>query len=171
MSSFTRNIFFVIFVLFQVITFGQEHTLHQIQKKVQDIEKDTSLIMTEVDWVILTGITTDGGGILKVWHQDGQISKIMEEIGLSYGRVRTTIYLDNRVPIKIIETEENFEKNNQGFNYKNLHEVFKVTIHIFNWNEGLEEIERKGKRVFTERPCSTFEYESTLERAEKAIKK
>lgn len=170
MSSSARQIFFITFSLFHFITFGQEHTLHQIQKKVQNIEKDTSLAVTEIDWVELTGVATDGGGFLKVWRKDEQVYKIMQEVGLSYGRIRTIVYLDNEVPIKIIETEENFEKSNHGFNYKNIHEVFKVTIHIFNWNQGLEEIERTGKRVFTERPCSTFEYEATIERAIKAIK-
>lgn len=171
MNSYTRNIFFIAIFFFHFVTSGQERTLHQIQEKTQNTEKDTSLIVTEIDWVELTGIVTDGGGFLKVWHKDKQVYKIMEEVGLSYGRLRTIVYLDNEVPIKIIETEENFEKSNQGFNYKNIHEVFKVTIHIFNWNEGLEEIERTGKRVFTERPCSTFEYEATIERAIKAFEK
>lgn len=171
MNSSARNIFFIAIFFFHFVTFGQEHTLHQVQEKIQNIEKDTTLIVTEIDWIELTGITTDGGGFLKVWHKDEQVYKIMEQVGLSYGRLRTIVYLDNEVPIKIIETEENFEKSNQGFNYKNIHEVFKVIINVLDWEKDLAKIERTGKRVFTERPCSTFEYEATIERAIKAFEK
>jgi hypothetical protein len=62
---------------------------------VKSIESDSTLEETEFDWVELTGITTDGGGILKVWRNENQICKIVEEIGFSYGRIMTIIYLNN----------------------------------------------------------------------------
>jgi hypothetical protein len=62
---------------------------------VKSIESDSTLEKTEFDWVELTGITTDGGGILKVWRNENQICKIVEEIGFSYGRIMTIIYLNN----------------------------------------------------------------------------
>ena len=56
----------------------------------------------------LSGNTTDGGWIIKVWHNENQTYKIVEEIGLSNGRIRTIIYLNKEIPIKFIQTEENF---------------------------------------------------------------
>ncbi|WP_256867472.1 hypothetical protein [Winogradskyella forsetii] len=116
----------------------------------------------------LTGITTDGGGILKVWSNENQICKIVEEIGLSYGRIKTIIYLESGIPIKIIETEENFRRTNQGMEYYELNEVFKAEIYIFNWEMDESKIVRTGERLMSEGNCSTFDYEPIIERAEKA---
>ncbi|WP_226789153.1 hypothetical protein [Polaribacter reichenbachii] len=116
----------------------------------------------------LTGITTDGGGILKVWRNEKQICKIVEKIGLSYGRITTVIYLNNGIPIKIIETEENFGHENGELNYEKLNEVFRATIYVFDWENDESKIERTGKRVLSEGSCSTFNYEPTIERAKKA---
>jgi len=111
----------------------QLNNFDQIDNKVNSIESDSTLEKTEFDWVELTGITTDGGGILKVWRNEKQIYKIVEEIGLSYGRITTTIYMNNRTPIKIIEIEENFEQNNDGLNYEVLNEVYRETIYVSDW--------------------------------------
>ena len=107
-----KNAFVIILTLIGFLAFGQENNVAQIDRKVKSIESDSTLNETKFDWVELTGITTDGGGILKVCRIEKQICKIVEEIGLSYGRIKTTIYLENGIPIKIIETEENFVKNN-----------------------------------------------------------
>lgn len=151
------------------LTFGQ-NKVDQIDKRVYSIENDSSLKLSEYDWAELTGINTDGGGIFKIWKNGKQFCKIVEEIGLSYGRVKTIMYLENGVPIKIIETEENFEVTNQGFNYKKLNEVFKVTIHVLDWEMEEGEIKKSGKRVMSEGSCATYDYISIIERAEKAIK-
>ncbi|WP_405384092.1 hypothetical protein [Maribacter sp. LLG6340-A2] len=158
----------IILTLIGFLAFGQENKLDQIDNEVNSIELDSTLAMTEFDWVELTGITTDGGGILKVWRNDIQICKIVEEIGLSYGRIRTIIYLENGIPIKIIETEENFEKTNDGLNYSKLEEVFKAIIYVFDWENDESKIIRKGERFYTEGNCSTFDFEPVIERAEKA---
>jgi hypothetical protein len=151
------------------LTFGQENKLARIENEVNSINSDSTLTKSEFDWVKLTGIATDGGGILKVWRYENQICKIVEEIGLSYGRVKTTIYLEGELPIKIIETEEDFRRTNQGMKYDELNVVFKAEIYVFDWEKDESKIERIGKRIFSEGNCSTFDYEPILERAKKAI--
>ncbi|AUC16507.1 hypothetical protein BTO06_15705 [Tenacibaculum sp. SZ-18] len=163
-----KNAFVIILTLIGFLAFGQENNVDRIDRKVKFIESDSTLNETEFDWVELTGITTDGGRILKVCRNEKQICKIVEEIGLSYGRIRTIIYLNKGIPIKIIETEENFGHENGELNYKKLNEVFRATIHIFDWENDESTIVRTGKRVLSEGSCSTFDYESTIERAKKA---
>lgn len=164
-----KKTFAIILTLIGFVTFGQENKLDRINNEVKSIDSDSTLTETEFDWVKLTGIATDGGGILKVWRNKDQICKVVEEIGLSYGRVRTVIYLESGTPIKIIETEENFENKNGKINYNELNEVFRANIYIFNWENDDGKIERIGKRVLSEGSCSTFDYEPIIERAKKAI--
>ena len=164
-----KKSFVIILSLIGFLAFGQENKLSQIDYEVNAIESDSSLTLTEFDWVELTGIITDGGGILKIWKNDKQIYKIVEEIGLSYGRIKTTIYLNNGLPIKIIETEENFRHQNGELNYKELNEVFRAYIYVFDWKKDESKIERIGKRVLSEGSCSSFDYEPTIERAIKAV--
>ncbi|WP_431167110.1 hypothetical protein [Tenacibaculum halocynthiae] len=164
-----RKAFVIIFALIGFLAFGQENNLDRIDNEVKSIESDSTLVETEFDLAELIEITTDGGGILKVWRNEKQICKIVEEIGLSYGRIRTIIYVSNGIPIKIIETEENFGHENGELNYKELNEVFNATIHIFDWENDESKIVRIGKRVLSEGSCSTFDYESIIERAKKAI--
>lgn len=152
------------------VTFGQENKLDRIEDEVNSINSDSTITKLEFDWTELTGITTDGGGILKVWQNENQICKIVEEIGLSYGRVKTSIYLQNGIPIKIIETEENFGHKNGELDYNELKEVFRANIYVFDWENDNGKIERIGKRILSEGSCSNFDYEPILERAKKTIK-
>ncbi|WP_304016939.1 hypothetical protein [Nonlabens dokdonensis] len=163
-----KKTFAIILTLIGFVTFGQENKLDQIENEINSINSDSTFTKSEFDWAELTGITTDGGGILKVWQNENQICKIVEEIGLSYGRVKTTIYLQNEIPIKIIETEENFGHKNGEINYTELNEVFRANIYIFDWENDDGKIERIGKRVLSEGSCSTFDYEPIIERAKKA---
>ncbi len=141
----------------------QQNDLTWIKNRVNEIDESNDLIKTEFDWNEITGTATDGGGTLTVWQNKNYIIKIEQEIGLSYGRIRTIIYLDKGVPIKIIDTEENF-----GYDKSELNEVFKGTIYVFEWENDNSKIERIGKRVLSEGSCSTFDHEPVLERAEKA---
>ena len=163
-----KNTFVTILTLIGFLAFGQEYSLDQIENEVKSIESDSTLEKMEYDWVELTGITTDGGGILKVWRDEKQICKIVEEIGCSYGRIRTTIYLYNENPIKIIETEENFGIKNDELNYEELSEVYREIIFVFDWDNDNAEIKRTGKRNMSEASCSIYELaESVIERAKK----
>lgn len=164
-----KKTFAIILTLIGFVIFGQENKLDRIENEVNSINSDSTITKSEFDWTELTGITTDGGGILKVWQNENQICKIVEEIGLSYGRIKTIIYLESGIPIKIIETEENFRRTNQGMQYDELNEVFRAEISIFNWEMDESKIVRTGKRFMSEGSCSTFDYEPIIERAEKAI--
>jgi len=167
-----RKAFVIILTLIGFLAFGQENNLDRIENEVKSIESDSTLEETEFDWVELTGISTDGGRILKVWQNEKQICKIVEEIGLSYSRIRTIIYLNNGIPIKIIETEENFGHENGEINYKELNEVYRETLYVFDWENDEVEIKRIGKRNMSEASCSMYELaESVIERAEKTKKK
>lgn len=166
-----KKAFVIILTLIGFLAFGQENNLDRIDNEVKSIESDSTLVETEFDRAELTGITTDGGGILKVWKNEKQTCKIVEEIGLSYGRIRTVIYLKSGIPIKITETEENFSHENGELKYKELNEVYRETIFIFDWENDEAEIKRVGKRNLSEASCSMYELaESVIERAEKAKK-
>ncbi|WP_299211588.1 hypothetical protein [uncultured Aquimarina sp.] len=67
-------------ILFSIgfVMFGQENRLEQIDHQVNSINSNAELSLNEYDWVKLTGITTDGGGILKVWMNNNIIHKIVE---------------------------------------------------------------------------------------------
>lgn len=159
----------IISVLIGFLSFGQERNISHIEDEARLIDLNDNLTKKEFNWVELTEITTDGGGILKVWQDENQICKIYEEIGFSYGRITTIIYLKDNVPIKIIDTEENFSYENDDINYYELNEVFKATIYVFDWEDDDTEIIIEGNRVISEGNCSTFEYESIIELAEKAL--
>ena len=166
-----KKTFSIVILLIGTIVLSQENKLEKLDNIVNSIEKEEDLKLTEFDWTKLTNINTDGGGILRVWKNETEICKIVEEIGLSYGRIRTIIYLENEKPVKIIETEENFERKNNELNYNKLKEVFKAEIYVFDWENDKREIIRTGRRNMSEGNCSTFDYESIIERAKKAVKK
>ena len=170
-----KKIVIIIFTLNAILTFGQT-SIDQINQQIEFIESDLTLTESEFDWTELTETVTDGGGILKVWQNENQICKIVEEIGLSFGRIKTTIYLNDAGPIKIIETEENYGKTNDGMDYSKTSEVFRADIYILGVEDEKDgsyfyEIERKGKRVFSDGSCELNEYYPTIKRAVKAIEK
>lgn len=160
-------LFLLIFIGF--ISFGKEKSLDQVECLVYAIDSDTTLIKLEYDWMELSEYTTDGGGVLKVWRDKEQIRKIVEEIGLSYGQVKTTIYLQDDLPIKIIETEENFGFQDGEINYTELFEVYSAEIYVYDWEMDDSEIVQKGKRNLSDGTCSMYEYESVIELAKKTM--
>ncbi|GAA4277309.1 hypothetical protein [Aquimarina mytili] len=166
-----KKILTTILFLIGLLTFGQKNNPKQIDLEVNSIDSNSELTITEFDWVELTGMATDGGGILKIWKDNNNIRKVIQEIGLSYGRIRTTIYLTNGIPIKVIETEENFEQTGDGLNYSKLNQVFKQELFVFNWKMGEGKYKKNGKRVMSEGGCSHFDYEPIIELAEKALTK
>lgn len=149
----------------------QTNRIALIEKKVTEIESDATLTEVEFDLLELTGRVTDGGGMLKLWRNQNQTQKIIQEVGLSFGRISTTVYLENKIPIKVIETEENFESNNGELDYSKLNEVFKATSYFFDWEQDDSNIELKGKRVLSQGNCTAIDYKPILEMAKKAISK
>ncbi|PHR87937.1 MAG: hypothetical protein COA80_18465 [Leeuwenhoekiella sp.] len=164
-----KQTFVIVLTLVGFLSFAQVNETVRIDKLVESIKADSTLTESEFDWVKLTGIATDGGGILKVWRNRNQIVKVYEEIRLSYGRISTEIYLNNGEPIKIIEIEENFSLTNHGVEYDELNEVFRAVIYLFDWESDKSKIERIGERNMSEGNCSSFDYEPIIERAKKAI--
>ena len=164
-----RKSFTIILICLGFLAVGQENNLERIVNEVNSIESDNALLVTESDWVELTGITTDGGGILKVWRNEKQICKVVQEVGLSYGRVKTVIFFSKGLPIKIIETEENFGYKNDELDYGKLNEVFQATIYIYDWENDESKIEIIGKRVMSKGGCTNVDYEPIIERAKKSI--
>ncbi len=163
-----KTIFKVILVLTGFLSFAQKKEIAETDKIVEYIQSDATLVESEFDWVELTGITTDGGGILKIWRNGNRIVRIYEEIGFSYGRLSILIYLQNGKPIKIIECEENFESTDQGVVYDELNVVFRAEVYVFDWENDISNIKRFGKRNMSKGICSTFGYKPIIERAKKA---
>lgn len=164
-----KKAFLIISTLIGFISFGQEPQLDQIDEIVKSIESDSTLTQTEFDWKILGGITTGSGGVRKIWKKKINIYKMVEEIKYLDFTTRTTIYLENGIPIKIIEKEENFENTKDGRDYSKPIEVFSALIYVFDWENDNSKIIQNGKRVFTEGSCSNFDYEPLIENAQKLI--
>lgn len=154
-----------------VSTFAQDVTLEEISTNIKQIEADTTLTLTEQNHLKQIKTNFDGGYLLKIWHKGRKISKIVEDIGLSYGSIQTTVYLTNNTPIKIIETEDVFEETPTGLNYKKLDTVYKSTRYIVNWKQGKAITKTKGKRRLSVPKKSVHDYNTLVEKAQRAIGK
>ncbi|MEZ4995910.1 MAG: hypothetical protein R2824_36185, partial [Saprospiraceae bacterium] len=110
------------------------------------------------------GRAYDGGGVIKVFFNQQELKKIEEEIGLSFGRVSKIIYIEKGMPIKIIDREENFSwnKENTGWDYSKLNEVFQADIYIFDWDKDDTRIMKKGQRRLSQNTSTVFEYEPLI---------
>ncbi|WP_338759733.1 hypothetical protein WAF17_12215 [Bernardetia sp. ABR2-2B] len=91
--------------------------------------------------------TFDGGGEIKILWRGDEAKKVHQDIFLSYGKLSTTFYFDNKKIIKIIETEENFEfKEDMSLNYDKLTEVFKEEIYVLDYENEIVEKQIIGER-------------------------
>lgn len=144
---------------------GQQSRIDSLEQVVKSIDNDVELRLTEFDMVEIRDRATDGGWMIEVYSDQNEIKKVKEEIGLSFGRITTIIYLDNEKPIKIIDREENFawNKEESGWDYSELNLVFQEDIYVFDWNMADTDSIVKGKRNLSEETCGVFEYESLLE--------
>ncbi|MGG6230747.1 hypothetical protein [Tenacibaculum sp. SDUM215027] len=152
-----------------VSTFAQNVTLEEISNNILQIEADTTFTLTEQNQLKQIKTTLDGGYHLKIWHKRRKISKIVEEIGVSYGRIQTTVYLTNNTPIKIIETEDNFAETPTGLNYKKLNNAYKVTHDILNWEQQKKITKEAGTRVFSTHKKAILDYKLLIDSAKQAI--
>lgn len=156
--------------LLSFFALGQNKEVVRIDNLVRQIETDTTVNVTYFDLGEISENYSDGGGSLTVFQKEGSIIKIINEVFLSYGKVSVIIYLKNGIPVKIIETEENFEFNNNEINYSVLNEVFKVNIYVFDWEKDSCQIIPNGKRVLSDDFCSVFEFDSILDLVNKVLK-
>jgi hypothetical protein len=157
-----------------IIALGQTDSLKTIDNEVERINSNPNLTIEEYDANEVYGRVFDGGGLIKIYLDDNSdIKKIEEEIGLSFGRVGTTIYFSKGKPIKIIDSEENFKlKSDQtSVDYSHLDRVFEATIYIFDWDLDRNQTMIKGKRILSEGTCGIFEYEKTIDTAKKLLEK
>lgn len=161
---------FLIFLI-SFNAFGQNLTLEKINKEVNRIQTDSTLTITVLNALDKPKETLDGGYVLKVWHQQHDIVKIVEEKGLSYGRLKTILYLNANLPIKIIEVEDNFSQTSTGLNYKKLDVVYKTVRHIVNWKQGRDITQTKGKRRFSVPKKSVHDYNTLVEKVQRTIGK
>ena len=142
-----------------------------IDKQVRQINSDRGLTKKKFNANEVYGKIFDGGGQIQAYLKDGQLIKIEENIGLSYGRVTTIIYLKEGEPIKIIDREENFKiKDDQsGLDYTKLIQVFEASIYVVNWDKDDSKIVRKGERKLSEGVCSNLDYEPLVDRVKKLV--
>lgn len=82
-----------------------------IQIKVKSIDADVGYQEKIINNEDFLGYTTDGGGQLIGSLKDGQIKKILEKIGLSYGVKTYEFYLWDNQLILVHEKEEVFPYN------------------------------------------------------------
>jgi hypothetical protein len=113
---------------------SQDKLMNQIDQQVKKIERNQEIQVKEFDAREVFGHAIDGGGSIKIHLDQDEIKKIEQEIGLSYGRVTTLMYLVDGKPIKIIDREENFPilSDQTGLDYSTLNKVFEGNIYIFN---------------------------------------
>jgi hypothetical protein len=150
---------------------AQDARTKQIDAAIRLINNNGKLILKEIDANEVYGHTFDGGGTIKIYSERDIIVKIEQQIGLSCGRVTTTIYLAKGKPIQVIDREENFPftSDSTGLDYTKLKQVFEATIYVFNWDQDNSKVYYKGKRVLSEGTCSNFEYEPLIEIARKHL--
>ncbi|MDN4167095.1 hypothetical protein QWY31_16410 [Cytophagales bacterium LB-30] len=155
------------------ICHGQDERVSRINNVIRQINKNDKLTITEFDANEVYGQVSDGGGIIKVYSDKKEIIKIEQEIGVSFGRLTTIIYVTAGKPIKIIDREEifKFKDDQTGWDYTKLTKVFEATIYIFDWDIDDSKVIYNGKRVLSEGTCSNFEYEPLLETVQKLIDK
>ena len=161
-----KSLFISLLLLIQVFTAnGQSDSIELIQRTVNKIESDTNLTIKEFDATEVYKQAFDGGGIIKLYVDKSGLRKIEQEIGVSFGRLTTVVYFDNKQPIKLIDREENFKwcEDQTGWDYSELNQVFQADIYIFDWEIDSNKTFKEGKRNLSEGSCAVFEYEPLIE--------
>jgi hypothetical protein len=147
-----------------VSLYSQSDPIDPIEQIVDQIDNDRTLSVKEVDATEVYGHAVDGGGVIRVYFDQNEIKKIVEEIGLSFGMTTKVIYIEKGMPIKIIDREENFQwsKNKKGWDRTSMNEVFQTEIYIFDWDTDKTRAITKGKRHLSEATSSVFAYEPLI---------
>lgn len=174
-SHHMKHISITLIIIVGLLTnvLGQADSLSIIKQKVENIDNSESLQVETFDAVEVYGNNFDGDGVIKIYSDDTGIRKIFDEVGLSFGRITTVVYLEKGTPIMIIDKEENFpvKVDQSGLDYTQLKKVFEAKIYIFDWNNDLSKTVFEGERNLSEGTCSTFEYEGVIETALDLLKK
>jgi hypothetical protein len=153
----------IIFLFVQVLTFSQNNTIEQIDKYVENIENTTDLELSEHDWNKINNVESGRRATLKIWKIKNEIAKVEEELHSSFGILRRIIYVKNNQPIKALETEENFDLQDNEVDNSKLYIKYKLQVYVvspYTVNQEYEfEVIEEGKRNFNESYC---DYESVF---------
>ena len=140
-----------------------------IDNQSKSIDSDTELIESNFD------LTNESK--LKVWSKENQIFKIVQEINVDYGEIKSVIYLVANKPIKIIESESTYFfltdsiAKIKGYSI-DIEENLRVLTYITNWNKKQRELIVTGEP--TEKKNISYElkkYAGIIRKAEKLINK
>ncbi len=144
-----KNIISVILLLV-ILTTAQGQTKDSIAKdieeKFQRINLDSGYLVKTLENEQFLEHMTDGGGILTGYFKNGQINKITEQLGLSYGIKTFEFYFWDGQLIFVYEKEEDFPhiEANGSLDYNKLELVFEGR---YRFNNGkLIETEIQGKK-------------------------
>jgi len=131
---------------------NEDIVIESIQKKVKSIddEKDYQVKTLDNEWFVARNIVRDNGVIIDGYVKDGQISKITEKIGLSYGVRIYEYYLVDKKLIYVNEKEDYYPYDNDSstFNYAKLESGFEAH-HYFHENK-LVQTKISGEKKFPE---------------------
>ncbi|PYE83130.1 hypothetical protein DFQ11_101561 [Winogradskyella epiphytica] len=128
--------------LIGILVFGQENKMTEIDNQSKSIDSDTELIESNFD------LTNESR--LKVWHKENRIFKIVQEMNVDYGEIKSEIYLVGNKPVKIIESEStNFFLTDSIAKIKgysiDIEENFRAVSYITNWNKKQRELKVSGE--------------------------
>jgi hypothetical protein len=151
---------------------GQNERTKQIDVAVGLINSHARLTLKEFDAKEIYKQNFDGGGVIKLYSEEGKVRKIEQEITLSFGRVTTIVYLENLEPIQIIEREEDyvFKDDQTTLDHSKLNQVFEAIIYVIDWDKDDSFVVIEGKRVLSEGTCSNYEYEPLIDIAQKVLR-
>jgi hypothetical protein len=164
-----KKTFVIILTLIGIVTFGQENKLDRIENEVNLINSDSTLIESKFE------VTNDSSIyiVIAIWHIKNKIYKIEKNSTLNYGEIKSTLYLSDGVPIKIIETEsENYFLPDSLVQIKgydvDIMENYKGISYIYNWKKNKRELIQTGQP--TGNSDISIEWSKYIEILRKSIK-
>ena len=151
------------------VGFSQSRTVDELDALVVKIDNNPNLDSIVLDANEVYNQTFDGGGNYILFSIRDSLVKVRSEIGTSYGRFTTVLYLQDQIPLKIIEKEENFiwKDEDSSWDYSQINTVFKAVIYVTDYSNADTHTIKEGQRVLTEGACGLFEYDPAIERAKK----
>ncbi len=162
-----RKIVTIIILTLTLTSIGQNTSIDRIDNKVNQINSDTSLTMTQFDLNKVYDLTNNGSGIFKIWKSPSEIKKITQLSYHSYGKTETTVYLENGQPILIIENENHFNlktTSSEPEYEKEMETVYQDRIYCINWELDPIHVETIGQRILTEGICGLNDYSGILDK-------
>ncbi|REE07664.1 hypothetical protein DFQ09_11211 [Winogradskyella pacifica] len=153
--------------LIGILAFGQENKMTEIDNQSKSIDSDTELIESNFE------LTNESK--LKVSYKENRIFKIVQEMNVDYGEIKSEIYLVANKPIKIIESESTYFfltdsiAKIKGYSI-DIEENLRVVSYITNWNKKQRELIVTGEP--TEKKNISYElnkYARIIRKAEMLI--